>query len=332
MTVPPSLRELTKLADYIVPFALRAVCDLRVADHLAGGPRSVDDLALATGSHARTLYRAMRVLACNGVFAETEPRVFAMTPLAEPLRTDSPWSVREAYPLLTPDIVAWAHLGHTLRTGEPAFAKAHGMGAWEWFAAHPEESARFDASQQAVTRREVRSLIPAYPWDSFETIVDVGGGTGAFISALLAAFPAMRGTLFDQPHVVAAAGPVLAGGGVAGRCEVVGGSYLEAVPAGAQAYVLKRVIYSLGDEDAVGVLRLIRAVMRPGGRVLIIEPVVVPGNEFDRGKLYDLLLVTMSGGGGRTCEELEEILAKANLELVRVITTNSLPIIEARPS
>ncbi|HEY3956674.1 MAG TPA: methyltransferase [Streptosporangiaceae bacterium] len=332
MTVPTSLRELTKLADYIVPFALRAVCDLRVADHLADGPRSVEDLALATGSHARTLYRAMRVLACNGVFTETEPRVFAMTPLAEPLRTDSPWSVREAYPLLTADIMAWAHLGHTLRTGEPAFARANGMDAWEWFAAHPAESARFDASQQAVTRREVRSLIPAYPWGSFETIVDVGGGTGAFICALLAAFPALRGTLFDQPHVVAAAGPVLAAAGVAGRCEVVGGSFLEAVPAGAQAYVLKRIVYGLGDEDAVGVLRLIRAAMRPGGRVLIIEPVVVPGNEFDRGKLYDLLLVTMSGGGGRTREELEEILAKADLELVRVIATSSLPIIEARPS
>lgn len=332
MSVQPSLRELTKLADYIVPFALRAVCDLRVADHLADGPRSIDELALRTGSHARTLYRAMRVLACNGVFTETEPRVFAMTPLAEPLRTDSPWSVREAYPLLTADIMAWAHLGHTLRTGEPAFAKAHGMGAWEWFAAHPAESARFDASQQAVTRRELRSLIPAYPWERFGTIVDVGGGNGAFIAALLAAFPALHGTLFDQPHVVAAAGPLLGEHGVAGRCAVVGGSYLESVPAGAQGYVLKRVMYSLGDADAVSVLRLIRAAMRADGRVLIIEPVVVPGNEFDRGKLYDLLLVTMSGGGGRTREELEEILAKANLELVRVITTGGLPIIEARPS
>lgn len=324
-------KELPELADYIVPFTLRAVCDLRIADHLAAGPMPIDELARVSGSHERSLYRAMRVLASKGVFSEVEPRVFALTELAEPLRSDHPRSLREAYPLLPADVRAWSMLGHTLRTGEPAFDAAHGgQGAWEWFAEHPEESARFDASQQAVTRREVPNLIPAYDWAAFDTVADIGGGNGAFVSAILAANPGMRGFVLDQPHVVSRAERIMAEQGVADRCRAIGGSYFDEIPAGAQVYTFKRVLYSLPDEAATQVLRNARAVLPADGRVLIIEPVVRPGNEFDWGKLYDLLLLTMSGGGGRTEEELTELLAKADLELIRIIPTRSLPIVEAR--
>lgn len=323
-------KELPELADYIVPFTLRAICDLRIADHLAAGPLPIDELARVSGSHERSLYRAMRVLASKGVFSEVEPRVFALTELAEPLRSDHPRSLRQAYPLLTADVQAWAMLGHTLRTGEPAFDVAHGKGAWEWFAEHPEESARFDASQQAVTRREVPNLIPAYDWAAFDTVADIGGGNGAFVSAILAANPGMRGFVLDQPHVVSRAEQIMAEQGVADRCRAIGGSYLDEIPAGAQVYTFKRVLYSLPDEAATQVLRNARSVLPADGRVLIIEPVVRPGNEFDWGKLYDLLLLTMSGGGGRTEEELTELLAKADLELIRIIPTRSLPIVEAR--
>jgi len=323
-------KELPELADYIVPFTLRAVCDLRIADHLAAGPMTIDELARVSGSHERSLYRAMRVLASKGVFTEVEPRIFAMTELAEPLRSDHPRSIREAYPLLPADVHAWAMLGHTLRTGEPAFDVAHGKGAWEWFAEHPEESARFDASQQAVTRREVPNLIPAYDWAAFDTVADIGGGNGAFVCAILAANPQLRGFVLDQPHVVARADEIMAAQGVTDRCTAVGGSYLDEIPAGAQVYTFKRVLYSLPDDAAIQVLRNVRSVLPEGGRVLIIEPVVRPGNEFDWGKLYDLLLLTMSGGGGRTEEELTELLAKADLELIKIIPTRSLPIVEAR--
>ncbi len=323
--------RLTELADYIVPFTLRAACDLRIADHLADGPLHVEELARLTKTHGPSLYRAMRVLASRGVFAETDPGVFSMTPLAEPLRSDHPLSLREAYPLLAPDIRTFALLDHTLRTGEPAFDKANGKNPWAYFAEHPAESARFDASQQAVTRREARALVPGYDWASFRTVVDVGGGNGAFIAALLTAFPTMRGTVFDQPHVVAIAPAVLAEHGVADRCAVVGGSYLDAVPAGADAYVVKRVMYSMRDDDATVMLRAIRAAMHADSRLLVIEPVVSPGNEFDWGKLYDLLLLVMSGGGGRTREQLGGLFGQAGLELTRVVQTRSLPIIEARP-
>jgi O-methyltransferase domain len=338
MTVPTpgkdvqSVLRLTEMADYIVPFTLRAICDLRVADHLAGGPRPIDELARLTGTHAPTLQRALRALAGKGVFTEVADGVFGLTPLAEPLRSDHPLSLREAYPLFAPEIVAWASFDHSLRTGESCFEAAHGKSFWQYMTEHPRDSARFDASQQAVTRRELRSALPAYDWDSFGNVVDVGGGNGAFLAGLLAQYPSLRGVVFDQPHVVSAAGRVLAEAGVADRCEVVGGSFFESVPAGGDAYLLKRVLYDWNDDRAAELLRVVRAGMHGDSRLLVIEPVIEPGNEFDWGKLYDLLLVAMGGGGARTQECLAELFAKADLELVRVVRTKRLPIVEARPT
>ena len=336
MTAPrkdvPSAARLAEIADYIVPFTLRAVCDLGIADHLVDCPRPVDELAGLTGTHAPTLQRGLRALACRGVFAEVAPGVFGLTPLAQPLRSDHPASLRDAYPLLAPEIVAWSRFDHSLRTGEAAFDEAHGTGFWQYMAEHPDDGARFDASQQAVTRRELRAMLPAYDWASLHTIVDVGGGNGAFLAGILAEFTSVRGVLFDQPHVVAAAEPVLARHEVTNRCEVVGGSFLESVPAGGDAYLMKRVLYGWDDDQAAAMLRVVRAGMHGGSRLLIIEPLVEPSDgTFDAGKLYDLLLVAMVGGGARSREQFEELFDKADLELVRVVPTKMLPIIEARP-
>jgi hypothetical protein len=328
---PASVARLANLADYVVPFTLRAVCGLKIADHLVDGPRSIEQLAELTGAHAMSLHRALRALASREIFAEVEPGVFGLTPLAQPLRSDYPASLSEAYPMLPGDIGAWAALGHTLRTGEAAFDHVHGKGYWDYMAEHPEDSALFDASQRSVTRRELRSMLPAYDWSVFGTIVDVGGGNGAFLAGILDAFPAVRGILFDQPHVVAGARSVLIDRGVADRCEVVGGDFLETAPAGGDGYLLKRVMYSWNDDQSIAMLRAIRAGMHADSRLLLMEPLLEPGNEFDWGKLYDVLLLVMAGGGGRSLEALQVLFAKSDLELVRVIRTRTLPIIEARP-
>lgn len=337
MTVPTPNRDiqsvvrLTEMADYIVPFTLRAVCDLGIADHLADGPLTVEELARRTGTHAQSLYRALRALAGKGVFTEVSPEVFDLTELAQPLRSDHPRSLREAYPLLAADIQAWAEYAHSLRTGQAAFDKAHGKSYWDHMVENPEDNERFNASQRAVSRREIRALVPAYDWGSFSTIVDVGGGNGTFLAALLAEHPTLHGTLFDQPHVVSSAGPVLEERGVSDRTTVVGGSFFEEVPAGADAYTIKRALYDLDDSAAAEMLRVVRTAMREDSRLLVIEPVVEPGNSFDWGKLYDLLLLVMRGGGGRSPSQIETLFRKADLELVRIIPTKSLPIIEAKP-
>lgn len=326
-----SVFRLTELADYIVPFTIRVICDLRVADQLVDGPRPVEELAAATGAHAPTLLRAMRALACKGIFTETSPGVFALTPLAEPMRSDHPVSLRDAYPLLAPDIEAWARFDHSIRTGEAAFDVAHDQGYWEYMGEHPDDSARFDASQQAATRLELRTALPVYDWGQFGTIVDVGGGNGAFLAGILARFKSLRGIVFDLPHVVAGVAAVAADRGVADRCEAVGGSFFETVPAGADAYLLKRILYGWDDDRAAELLRTVRAGMRADSRLLILEPVVRPGDQFDVGKLYDLLLLAMVGGGARSQERLEELFAKADLRLAGTVPTMMFPILEVHP-
>lgn len=335
MTVTPprldiaSVVRLTELADYIVPFTLRVVCELRVADQLAGGPRSVDDLAAATGTHPLALLRCLRALASRGIFTESEPEVFALNALAQPLRGDHPMSLRDAYPLLAPDIAAWARFDHSLRTGEAAFDLVHGTGYWDYMAEHPDDSARYNGAQRAAAQLELRTAVTAVPWGSFGTIVDVGGADGVFLAGILARFTAVRGIVFDLPHVVEAAERVLAERGVADRCTAVAGDFFDSVPAGADAYVLKRILAGWDDERAGRLLRTVRAAMRPGGRLLILEPVLQPGNEFEVGKLQDVQLVTMVGGGGRSLERLSAMLAEAGLRYLRLIPTMMSQILEA---
>jgi hypothetical protein len=323
--------RLTELADYIVPFTLRVICDLNVADQLIDGPRPIDELAAATGTHPPSLLRAMRALACKGIFSEVSEEVFGLTPLAEPLRTDHPVSLRDAYPLLTPDIDAWARFDHSIRTGEASFDQAHGQGYWEYMAANPIDSARFDASQQAATQLELRTALPAYEWGSLSTICDVGGGNGAFLTGILARFATVRGTVFDLPHVVAGATGIIAERGVGERCTTIGGSFFDEIPPGYDAYLLKRILYGWDDGHAAALLRAVRTAMRPDSRLLILEPVARPGDEFNVGKLYDLLLLAMVGGGARSLPRIEQLLAKADLALEREIPTMMFPILQIRP-
>ncbi|HKT04793.1 MAG TPA: methyltransferase [Rugosimonospora sp.] len=331
-----SVVRLSELADYIVPFTIRVICELGVADLLVAGACPVSTLAEQTGTHPPALLRMLRALACKGIFTEVEPEVFALTPLAEPLRGDHPLSLRAAFPLLACDIEAWAHFDHCVRTGEAAFDLAHGQGYWEYMAAHEDENTRFNASQQAATRLELRSILPVYPWQELDTLVDVGGGNGAFLAGILARFHRLRGTVFDLPHVVAEAPKVFADAGVAERSDAVGGSFLDGgVPEGADAYLLKRVLYHWDEERATTLLRNVRAAMRPDSRLLILEPVtdpVAPGEGYATGLLYDLLLLAMAGGGARSLDAISTLLSRAGLRLSRTLTTFTLPVLEVRPA
>lgn len=325
-----SIFRLTELADYIIPFTIRAVCDLGVADHLTDGPRTVEQLAQATNTHAPSLYRALRALACKQVFTETVPGSFALTPMAELLRSDHPLSLKDAYPLIPADVEAWGHLDHSVRTGQPAFEHAHGMGYWDYMRAHPDEAERFDRAQQAQTRLELRVLLRGYAWTGFETLVDVGGGNGAFLGGLLARHPALRGTLFDQPQVVAHAPAVLSALGVSERCTIVGGDFFEHVPPGADVYMLKRILYGWHDEEALELLRSLRTAMRPDSRLLVIEPLDEPGAGSDVASRYDLAMLVMKGCGARSQAHIGSLCGEAGLLLASVTPTLLFPVLDIR--
>jgi hypothetical protein len=328
-----SVRRLAELADYVLPFAIRAVCELGVADHLVDGPVPVTDLAERCSADPGALQRVLRALAGKGIFTESEPGVFGLTPLAQPLRRDHPVSLRDAYPFLVGDLHAWARFDYTLRTGCSAFEHVHGMGYWDYMADHPEDSKRFDGSQAAGTRLELRTMLSAYDsWAGLTSVVDVGGGNGQFLAGLLARFPDMHGTLFDQPHVVANAHDLLREAGLTDRCTVVGGSVFDEVPPGADAYLLKRFLWSWTDDRAHTLLSRVRAAMREDSRLLLHEPVVYPGDSAEVGKIYDLILLAMGGGCARSEEELGVLLDGVGLRITRVMPTPMFPLVEAVPA
>lgn len=314
--------------------AIHVVATLGIADLLKDGPRSADELAEATGTHASALYRILRALASVGVFAEQSDGRFGLTPLAEHLQTDVPGSLRSWAMLIGRPyyFASWGHLLHSVKTGEPAFPHVYGMPAWEYRASHPEESALFDGAMTGLSLAEAEAVVRSYDFSSIGVLVDVGGGKGALLAAILAANPALRGILFDQPHVVADAKDLLERAGVADRCEVVDGDFFKAIPGGADAYLLKSIIHDWDDASAIEILRKCRSAMADSARLLVVERGIRPANEPDPAKFIDLMLLVMLGGRERTAEEYERLYTEAGFKLTNTIHTDSLlDIIEGVP-
>lgn len=309
-------------------FTVQAVCvaaALGIADHLAEGPKGVDDLAGATGAHRESLHRLLRILAGAGVFREEADGRFALTPLGGTLRSEGPDSVRDwALFIGAPELwQVFGRLRESVMTGEAAFPRAHGMALWEYMGEHPELGAAFDRWMSRQSDQHNAALVAAYDFSPFRAVADIGGGRGSTLAAILRAHPSLRGILLDLPHVVARPDP-LEEAGVADRCEIVGGDMLRAVPAGADAYLVKRVIMDWGDEQGAAILRRCAGAMAEGGRVLVVEMVLPPGSEPSPARAFDMLmLLNQPGGRIRTEAEFRDLFAAAGLRLTRVIPTAS---------
>ena len=308
---------------YQVTQAIHVAATLGIADLLRDGPRSSDELAAATESHARSLHRVLRALASVGVLHEGGDGRFALTELGEGLRSDAaePVGGWAAYVGTPAHFRAWGALLHGVRSGENAFQWVHGADVWEYRAAHPDQGAIFDRAMTDTSRRANRQLIEAYDFGRFDRVVDVGGGHGALLAGVLAAHPALRGVLFDQPHVVADAARVLDAAGVSDRCEVVGGSFFDAVPAGGDAYVLKAIVHDWEDEEALRILRAVRAAAAEGTVALVVERELGAPNENPDAKLSDLNMMVGPGGRERTRDELAALFEAAGFALERVVPT-----------
>jgi hypothetical protein len=308
------------LQGFRVTQALHVTAKLGIADLLAAGPRTADDLAAATGTHARALYRLLRAVAPVGVLSEDAAGAFALTDLGQHLRADHPRSVRGlALFQGDPEMYGtWQHLLHSVSTGEPAFRHLHGVDHWEYNARHPEAGAVFDAAMTSRSLQERDAVLAGYDFSGARTVVDVAGGHGALLAGILAANPRARGVLFDQPHVVADAEPALRDAGVADRCALVGGSFFEAVPDGGDVYVLKFIVHDWDDAQASAILRTCRRAMTPEARLLVVEQVIAPGNAHDPGKYADLNMLVMLGGQERTADEFATLYEAAGFRLTRV--------------
>jgi hypothetical protein len=331
---PPTVALRRLVNGYQVTQAIHVAATLDIADLLADGPGDAEQLAAATSSHAPSLRRMLRALASVGVLHEDDDGRFALTEIGACLRSDAPdpvggWAAFAGRPA---HFAAWSNLLHTARTGQNAFEAVHGADVWEYRAAHPDEGASFDRAMTDITRRANRHLLEAYDFSPFESVVDVGGGHGALVAALLTAHPGMRGVVFDLPHVVADTPALLEAAGVAERCEVVAGSFFEdPVPAGADAYLLKAIVHDWEDEKALAILRACHAAMRPDSVLLVIDRDLGAPNENPDAKLSDLNMMVGTGGRERTRDEFAALLAAGGLTLQRAIPTAiGLSVFEAR--
>jgi hypothetical protein len=307
---------------------------LGLADLLVDGPRTVADLARATQTHAPSLFRLLRGLASLGVFAEEADGRFGLTPLAECLRSDIPGSQR-ALAIMSGEehYQAWGQLLYSVETGKIAFDKIYGQPVFEFLSQNLEQAKVFDAAMVGVHGRETAAMTDAYDFSDIPVLADIGGGNGSLLTTVLTKHPHLRGILYDLPGVAERAKANLQAAGVAERCEVIGGSFFEAIPAGADAYLMRHILHDWDDERATTILKNVRKAIRPNGRLLVVEGVIPPGNDPSFGKLLDLTMLVIPGGKERTEDEYRALFAAGGFELARIVPTEAeVSVIEGQPA
>ena len=321
---PQDFGQIFKLiGGYRISQALHVAVELGIPDLLSSGPMHSDDLASQTGTHAPTLYRVLRFLAGAGLFNEIGPRKFELTQLGSTLRANMPNSICPAVRLWLSGShwQPWGHLLHSVRTGEHAFTRAHGMGLFEYLRENADLSAIFNATMTTSSSRLGSGIVKHYDFSGIRKIVDVGGGHGFTLATILAANPTMQGVLYDLPDVVAGASQILRDAGVRERCEIIGGSFFDPLPSGADAYVLKQIIHDWDDDRSVTILRNCRAVMpSKAGKLLLIERRIEPDNrEAMRALHIDMEMLVNVSGMERTDAEYRSLFERAGFRLAKIL-------------
>ena len=320
---------------HVIAQAMYALAELGIPDLLKDGPRTADEIALATRMHAYATFRLLRDSAGLGFFVETADRRFGLTPLGAALRSDAPAHGRSLVRALVGPL-GWGALGeslHSVKTGEAAMQKAFGQSLFDYLADAPEVATQFNEMMIAFHGTEPAAVAAAYTFSGVQTLVDVGGGTGNLLTTILEANPMLRGVLYDLPHVGAEARALIAKKGLSERCAMVEGSFFESVPSGGDVYMMSHVIHDWDEASCVRVLQHCRSAMHDRGRLLLVEMVIPPGSDFHPSKVLDLVMLTFTPGGQeRTESEYAALLAKAGLKLTRVVPTASpVSVIEAEP-
>ena len=331
-SLPPQA-FLTQIAfNHVVTQALYVAARLGIADLVAAGPRPVSELAAATNVNERALYRVLRSLASVGVFAETDSKVFALTPYAELLRADVHNSMRDNV-IFMGEEWHWRVIGNMLysvQTGKPAWSQTHGAEVFDYFAANPEQAEIFNRAMTGMSVATAPAVVEAYDFSGSKRLVDIAGGHGYMLAHVLKANPNLKGILFDIPSVINGAGAIFDTEGVRERVEQVAGDFFASIPEGADAYMMKSIIHDWDDERALKILKNIQKVLPRDGRVLLIELVIPEDNRPHFGKLLDLEMLCSPGGIERTENEFRELLAAAGLRLTRIVQTKSpFSVIEA---
>jgi len=320
MTASMEQTALRQMIDgYRISKIICVAAELGLADQLASGPKHCEELASESGTSARALYRLLRALASVGVFTEIDEQRFALNPRGALLRKDVPGSLR-AWAIFSSRMYRnWAELDHSVATEQTAFDHLHGIDAWTYREQHQDEGRVFNDAMSALVTFVAQAIATAYDFSRFGTIVDVGGGHGLLLTAILQANPGVRGILFDVPAAIREARPALEAAGLGMRCRLEEGSFFESVPGHGDAYILSRVLHDWNDDQASKILKTMRRSMNHGATLLIVERALDRENLTPEATLSDLNMMVQNGGRERTTAEFEDLLTAAGLKLVRRI-------------
>lgn len=320
------LMEMLQATD--ISQSIYAAAKLGIADLINDEPKSIHQLAEATGTHGPSLYRVLRALAGVGVLHELKDRTFSLSPAGAYLRSDIPESLRP-WVLFQGEAIyrSFGELLHTLKTGESAFEFVYGAAPFDFMAKNPKDAQLFDEAMTALTKDTSEAVVEAYDFSGIGKIADIGGGHGLLLATILKANPSMRGVLFDRTRVLVGAIRLLDEAGLTNRCEFVGGSFFKSVPEGCDAYILKSVIHDWNDDHSVEILTNCRRAMREEGKILLVERIVkAVGSTSTETLCSDLTMLVL--GGGREAQERTEgefcaLFRAADCKLARVVPTRS---------
>jgi hypothetical protein len=313
-------------AGFIASISLNVAVELGIADHLSGPPRPVADLARATSTNEDALYRILRLLASLGIFTEAAPRAFAHTPASETLRTGVPGSMRDLTRFWSDPFHfrVYAELLHSVRTGEPCADKVLGMPVFDYFSKDARESELFNAAMTSFSAIEVPAALAVYDFSGIGTLVDIAGGHGYMICAILQKYPQMRGILTDLEHVLKGSAENARTFGVESRLTTQSCDFFKSAPAGGDAYIMKHIIHDWDDDKAGLILRNIHTALGPRrGKVILLEMVLTPGNDPHPAKFLDIEMLALPKGRERTADEFGALFARAGFELARIVPTQS---------
>ena len=312
---------------------LLQAAEMSLADRFSSDePRSAKDLAAEYGMRHRELYRYLRALTGLGLLTFAGPDSFRLTDLGAALRTGAQGAARSAFIALVGDMVkpAWMAFDHGLYTGDTGFEKAHGMGLFQYLQNNPGMAQFFSETMVGFHGREPSAVAEAYDFSGIGSLVDVGGASGNMLGHVLSRHPGVRGVLYDLPHVVVDAPPLLESFGVADRVEIFSGSFFESVPSGPDAYLLSHIIHDWDDGENATILGNVREAMKPDGKLLIVEMVLPEGDEPHMGKMLDMMMMLVPGGEERTPGEYAELLEPNGFRVNRVVpTASAVSVVEA---
>jgi ubiquinone/menaquinone biosynthesis C-methylase UbiE len=325
VSAPPEVVLTQIMLGSLAAQTIYVAAKLGIADLLADGPKSVEELATATKTHAPSLYRVLRAAASLNVFSEQENRVFALNPNAQPLLSNASNSLRDIAIFMGEEWhwQVWGKTLYSVQTGKSAWAQMHGDDVFGYFGLNPGAATIFNRAMSSLTALATGAVVEGYDFSGINTLIDIAGGHGRLLTDIVEANPNIHGVLFDLPHVIEGAREHVAKSKAAERIEFFSGDFFYNVPAGADAYLMKHIIHDWDDDRAVTILQNIRKAMNPKGRVLLVESIIAEGNNQDFGKLMDIEMLVSPGGKERTASEYAELFERAGLRLTRIVPTRS---------